>query len=25
MSIERAKAEDWYSLKRVGDDITYIG
>ena len=25
MSMERAKAEDWYSLKRVGDDITYIG
>tara|TARA_E500000318_G_scaffold11839_1_gene10667 strand:- start:1256 stop:1987 length:732 start_codon:yes stop_codon:yes gene_type:complete len=25
MTLERAKAEDWYSLKRVGDDITYIG
>ena len=25
MTIDRAKPEDWYSLKTVGDDVTYIG
>ena len=24
-NMERAKPEDWYSLKTVGDDVTYIG
>ena len=23
--MQRAKPEDWYRVKRVGDDITYIG
>ena len=25
MTMEHAKPEDWYSIKTVGDDVTYIG